>query len=271
MTAPDGSARVACSYPAVLYDWWKETGHRAIIASSGVGGHGINSFYLENGICHRWTVQVLEAIKEKAEGLVDLNPVAVLWSHGGADRNNSIEHYTERFTVVLDRFVEGYYGIAFPEMFCTLPKFPTYESPINPAIALQNVAAVDDRLVIASTLPLYLPDDVSGRPEDGDVNHYNQRLYSLMGEAFARSMAEFYGYEPVPETLFYIAPLGEVEELPSEVIARGSSGEGVTVPVSWSGAGTDPGTYDVTGTVTVPFGYEAAYGLQAAATLTVAG
>lgn len=264
ITAPDGSVRVAGSYPAFMYDYWKATGHRILVVNSGIGGNSISSFYSMAGESSRWTVQVLDRTMEVCSGLCDLKPVAVLWSQGEADIRRTVEWYEQRLETVVDRFCDGTYGTAFPHVLSTLPKHHGWESPIVPAQAQMDYAEEDPRFVIASKLPLYLPDDVSGR--EGDPIHYTQTVYGWMGEAFARSAASAMGSSPGPETLAYCPPVGEVASLPSMATAYGTSGDPVEAPVLWGDIPEEEPRI-VSGTVRPPYGYEPARRLGTTATL----
>lgn len=268
-TAPDGSVRLAQMYPTLMYDYWKSTGHKALVVNSGYGGRGISSWALMNGLASQWTIDVLERTEEVSDGLVELTPVGVLFSQGESDASETVDYYLERLETAVGHFCDGDYGIAFPKVYTILPTHYRYAAPTNPAIAQQSYASEDPRFVVASTLPTELPTDVTARPADSDNIHYNQEVYEWLGEALARAVSEDNGIEPTAETLVYIAPLGEVASLPGEVQALGTSGSGVDVAVTWSGAGADPGTYDVTGEVSVPYGYGAIGGLEAEATLVV--
>lgn len=268
-TAPDGTVRLSQIYPTFLYDYCEATCHKALVVNSGYGGRGIGSWASLDGLASLWTIDVLGRTLELADGKADLEPIGVLFSQGESDADQTADYYERYLAQAVGHFCDGDYGIAFPKVFSVLPTHYRYQAPTNPAIAQQSYASQDSRFVVACTLPAVLPTSVLERPDDSDRIHYNQTVYNWIGEAFARTVAADAGYEPARETLVYIADLGEVDELPETVTALGTSGEGVAVSVSWTGAGADPGTYEAIGTPAVPFGYEAAAGLTARATLVV--
>lgn len=266
LTAPDGSVRVAGSYPAILYNYWKATGHRVLIACSGVGGASISTFSDASGSSSLWTINVIGALLTAAEGKADLTPVAALWSQGEADYAKTVDWYEERLALVVENFCTGAYGIGFPKVLSSLPKRPEIASPTNPAVAQEAYAAGDARFEVASSLAVYLPDDVSGRTMSEvtgqpDLIHYSQKTYGWLGEALGRSAAEAEGSQPTEQTIVFAGDLGEVAELPAQVLARGTSGEGFLLDADWSEDG-GAWTASLSG---APFGTIIAPGLTATA------
>jgi len=250
ITALDGSVRVAGSYPELMKGYWEATGHRMLVVNSGISAHSIISFYSDSGDCSKWTVKVLEKTSEVSEDVCELNPVAVLWSHGETDYTQTVDWYKTRLEAVADKFYTGTYGVSFPNIISTLPKCPRVESPIAPAIAQMEYAAEDSRFIIASTLPTVLPNSISGQP--GDLFHYTQQVYNWMGEAFSKAAAKLVCDARVAETLVYCPSLGKVDSLPTFVTAYGVSGAKVLFPVMWEEVPAEPGTYTITGELRHP-------------------
>jgi len=250
ITALDGSVRVAGSYPELMKGYWEATGHRMLVVNSGISARSITSFYSDSGECSKWTVEILEKTTELAEDVCELNPVAVLWSHGETDYTQTADWYKTRLEAVANKFYNGTYGVSFSKMITTLPKSPRAESPTSTALAQMEYAAEDPDFIIASTLPTVLPTSVSGHP--GDAFHYTQQVYDWMGEAFSKAAAKVVCNAKVAETVVYCPPLGEVDSLPVFVTAYGVSGVKVLFPVIWHDVPTEPGTYTIVGELRPP-------------------
>ncbi len=250
ITALDGSVRVAGSYPELMRGYWEATGHRMLVVNSGISAHSISSFCSDSGDCSKWTVNVLDKTKNLAEDVCELNPVAVLWSHGETDYTQTADWYKTRLEAVANKFYDGTYGISFPNMITTLPKCPRAESPTTVALAQMEYAAEDPNFIIASTLPTVLPNSVSGHPDD--LFHYTQQVYDWMGEAFSKAATRIVCDVIVAEKVVYCPSLGEVESLPRMVTAYGVSGAKVLFPVLWDDVPTEPGTYTITGELRPP-------------------
>ncbi len=250
ITALDGSVRVAGSYPELMRGYWEATGHRMLVVNSGISAHSITSFYYDSGECSKWTVNVLEKTTELAEDVCELEPVAVLWSHGETDYAQTVDWYKTRLEAVAGKFYDGTYGVSFPSMISTLPKSPRVASPTNTALAQMQYDAEDPSFIIASTLPTMLPNSVSGHP--GDVFHYTQQVYDWMGEAFSKAAAKTVCDASIAEKVVYCPSIGEVESLPRMVTAYSVSGAKVILPVMWDDVPTEPGTYTITGELRPP-------------------
>lgn len=188
--------------------------------------------------------------------------MAVLWNQGESDYNQTVEWYQERFTTVCQKFLDGSYGMAFPAVLTSLPKRPNHVSPINPAQAQMNVAASMDGVYVASSLPIYLPDSVSGRPEE--PIHYSQKTHDWIGEAYGRSAALVSGSDQCDETIVYVADLGEVESLPTKVDCYGTSGKTYNLMAEWIGISGNTYAATLSGN---PAGTKIAPGLIVRATL----
>lgn len=119
--------------------------------------------------------------------------------------------------------------MAFPKILTSLPKHPLHPSPIASAQAQMQVAQEMDGVEIATELPIYLPNDVSGRPND--TMHYNQRTHDWIGEAYGRSAA---GDAACDETIVYAPDPGEVQSLPSQVQCYGTSGTAYMLDAEWT-------------------------------------
>lgn len=170
---------------------------------------------------------------------MDLTPVAVLWSQGESDSTRSVSWYRTRFDVVCQRFHEGAYGMAFPQVLCSAPKYPGKENPIAPAVAQIEASEAEEGVGMASVLPIYLPDSVSGRPDDSI--HYSQTTHDWIGEAFGRAASASTGATPTDETIVWGDPVGisQGEQPPSQVVCYGTSGTMYSLNAEWTEIGTD--------------------------------
>lgn len=173
----------------------------------------------------------MAALTNAVAGKANLNPVAVLWSQGESDYTKSVAWYEERFRTVCQRFMNGSYGMKFPAVVTSLPKRPNVASPIRPAQAQENIAESMSGVFVASSLPVHLPDSVSGRPEE--PIHYSQKTHDWLGEAFGRKVAEVSGRDACDETIVYVPDVGEVSSLPAQVTCYGTSGDTYELTATW--------------------------------------
>lgn len=230
MTAPDGSIRLSQTYPVLMYDWIKETGHRVMVINSGIGGRAISTF-MDGGQCYNWTMQVVQRAAEVLDPEhFDYTPVAVLWSQGEADKTTPVAAYEERLETLIGYFTGGVFGIAFPVMLSSLPTYFNQDHPFNSSQAQENVASYDERFRIASYLPKYLPYDAYQPWFRDGVHHYTQLMYDWMGEAFAREAAKAAGFQPVTETIAYVPDAVEGQ---ASLLAYGTSGTAYAIEVTW--------------------------------------
>lgn len=233
MVAEDGTSRVAQMYPAFMSGYVKETGHRVLVANSGIGGRGIASWD-PNAVCDLWTETVLDRVQQLAsDGSVVLKPVAVLWSQGESDADETEEYYLERLQKLVERLSGGAYAYSFPEVLSVLPRHPDHAEEINPALAQTAFAEDSDVFSIASTLPLRFSSE-----QTRDGIHYTQEAYGWLGEAFAREAAMRSSVPPVIQTIVLAESPGEVQELPADVTAYGTSGESFELSADWTEDGS---------------------------------
>lgn len=195
-------------------------------------------------------------------GKANLHPVAVLWNQGESDYAKSVAWYEERFTTVCQRFMDGSYGMAFPAVVTSLPKRPNVASPIRPAQAQMNVANTMKGVYVATSLPIYLPDSVSGRPEE--PIHYSQKTHDWVGEAYGRKAAEVSGSGTCDECIVYVPDVGEVSSLPASVTCYGTSGNTYSLTATWIKTSGNAYAATLSGN---PAGTKIAPGLIARATL----
>lgn len=259
MVAEDGGVRVSQMYPAFMSGYVHETGHRVLVANSGIGGRAIASWD-PNGVCDLWTQTVLERVEQIAsDGSLVLTPVLVLWSQGESDADETQEYYEERLQKLVERLTGGAYPYSFPKVLSVLPRHPDHAGEINPALAQEAFAEESGAFSIASTLPLRFTSD-----QTRDGIHYTQEAYGWLGEAFARTAAMEIGRAPEVQTIVLAESPGEVSELPAEVAAYGTSGEGFRLSAEWA-EDTDGYVASLSGN---PFGTMILDGLTAEATLT---
>ncbi len=234
MVAPDGSVNVSQMYPDFCSAYVKETKHRVLVVNSGIGGRGIAEWDV-NGRCDLWTEIVLDRVSQiEAGGTVAITPAAVLWSQGESDASRSEEYYLEHLEGVVDRMTGDRYAYSFPRMVSVLPRDP-HSDVIAPAMAQEAFASESDRFSIASTLPQLFDPAVQCR----DGIHYTQTAYGWLGEAFGRKAGIEMGFSPVSETIVLCADVGTVAELPSVIVAYGTSGAEYELVVNWAETDTE--------------------------------
>lgn len=239
MVAEDGASRVAQMYPAFMSGYVKETGHRVLVVNSGIGGRGIASWD-PNAVCDLWTETVLDRVQQLAsDGSVVLKPVAVLWSQGESDADETEEYYLERLQKLVERLSGGAYAYSFPEVLSVLPRHPDHAGEINPALAQTAFAEDSEVFSIASTLPLLFSSE-----QTRDGIHYTQEAYGWLGEAFAREAAMRSSVPPAVQTIVLAESPGEVSDLPGTVTAYGTSGEAFGLSAEWTE--DSPGIYSAT-------------------------
>ena len=231
--------QLAQMYPIMCSDLVKESGDRFLIISGGLGGRAISNWNPGN-ICDGWTKNLIIFVKQACEGKINLDPTCVLWVQGEGDKNNSEEYYYEKFTELCEKFRNGYFGFAFPAVFFSVPTTATasYDSMTNPAKAQIAASEAYDWIVKASTLSYRFE-----RPGDfRDGVHYTQRAYNWIGEAFARAVSIYEGWETVEQT---IVILDAIEGQPITVTGYGTTGDAYTCTIRWA---------DNIGTVSAPPG-----------------
>lgn len=265
IVAHDGTLRMSQMYPAFCKDYVKESGSRILVLNTGVGGKAIKEWDIPTGSCAAWMTTATDYLKKAVEedGRIEIEPVAVLWSQGESDYQNTEEYYLERFAKLVERLEDGTWGYEFPRVLTVLPRHPGVATEITSASAQQSLAETDDTVFVASTLPLQFGADASDFTRDGI--HYTQTVYGWLGQAFARTLAEAQGMATVIETIVMTEDVGSVADLPATVVAYGTSGQSFELSVSWTETET-AGTYtgELSGN---PSGTAIADGLTAEATI----
>ena len=247
LTADDGSVNVAGMYPAFCSGYVSQTGHRVLVVNTAIGGKSINQ-WADGGTCDVWMEDVFDRLSEVvSNGSVVLTPTVALWSQGESDASHTIEFYEQNLIALLEKLWDGDYGYDFDKVLTALPRNSVRDSPTNPALAQMQTAEEHSGFVIASSLPLYF---TSEQTRDG--THYTQEVYGWLGEAFARSAAYVTGHRLEAQSIVLPAAVGSVAELPSKVIAYGTSGQGFSMSVGTWSASTPAGTYTAPMTGTHP-------------------
>lgn len=267
LVGPDGKLRMSQMYPQFCKDFIKESGKRILVLNTGIGGQAIKEWDIPTGRCSAWMTTAIDFLKRTVEedGRIDLEPLAVLWSQGESDYQNTEAYYLDRFRTLVERLEDGAWGYKFPLVLTVLPRHPGVAAEIPSALAQQSLAEEDDTVIVASTLPTEFGADASEFTRDGI--HYTQTVYSWLGQAFARSLAIAEGLQPIPETIVMTESIGNVSELPVTVTAFGTSGADYELDVDWTETDT-PGTYmgELSGN---PEGTRIAAGLTATATIEI--
>lgn len=237
VTNDSGSVNIAAMYPAFCSDYVKETGHRVLVVNTGIGGQSIYQ-WLDGYPCDLWMHSVFDRLDEVvSEGKVELAPTVALWCQGESDSAQTVYWYKYHLEKVLDNLWDGDYGYSFKKVLSVLPRHSSRDSPTNPAIAQEQMAAQQSGFVIASSLPTHF---TSAQTRDGI--HYTQEVYGWLGEAYARSAASVMGYRPVTESLVLPIDTGVVASLPDTASVYGTSGRIYDVSASWT-VTSDPSIY----------------------------
>lgn len=237
----DGNVRLSQMYPMLYYDYIRETGHRVLTMSTGMGGVPIS--YWDVGqradkLMHA-AFDKLDSMVKDSKGKIAVHDVGVLWVQG--EGATDVADYVQRFEALIDRLQDGTYGgHRFDIVTASLPRasMRPIDDMIPAALAQIQVAEEDPTFSIASELAYRV---TAAQMRDGV--HFTQEYYSWIGEAFARELAIRLGLTPVMETVVLASPVTG-ETLPSHVEAYGTSGKAFDVDVEWPEDATAPGVYE---------------------------
>ena len=229
LASADLTSRVANMYPVMAADLIKETTDKILIVNTAIGGRAI-MWWNDGALCDEYGINVMNSVKESAEGKVILEPIAVLWSQGESDVTRSEEYYTSKFIPLVEKFRTGYYGgYEFPIVICSLPKQTNNVDGqlTNPAKAQIAAAAEYDYIFVSSSLAYHL----TAEQMRTDGAHYKQMTYGWFGEAFARQLSICYEWRTVAQTVVLLN--GEAAEGDPSIGGYGTSGDEYTCSIIW--------------------------------------
>ena len=189
MNNPDGSWCIGSLEAPFASEWVNTSGKNILILNTAISGRAIESF-VEGADGWKYTMMILDDAANKLSNHFTVHKVGVIWLHGQANLNASVEYYVAQFGKVYDQYAtEGYDNWAIEQ-----PR-----ASEAPTIDKANLVICDTypNCYIGSTFGTeHITDD---GPYIADGTHYNQKGRDIVG----KELAECYLNHIVPELAYH--------------------------------------------------------------------